>query len=120
MQDVPAVVWDRGGSGGIRSSRDFISFDIGIYRGDGRLFLILCVAWRSEEDGPVISVYITGPHRAARPQVEQGMVGLEVASLPFGATLRVNPGRGWRGGVAPYDPRLGGKGAPWARGAQCG
>ena len=45
---------------------------------------------------------------------------VRIASLPFGATLCVIPGRGWRGSQAPFDPRLGGKGATWARGAQCG
>ena len=29
---------------------------------------------------------------------------LNKASLPFGATLCVNPFRGWRGGAAPFDP----------------
>ena len=73
-----------------------------------------------EEDEPVISVYITGSQRATgRPGVDRECYDLNSQPTLWGHSSR-DPRQGLARGRAPYDPHLGGKGATWARGAQCG
>ncbi len=73
-----------------------------------------------EEDEPVISVYITGLQGLPGGRGLTGSVRIGISQPTLWGHASRDPRQGLARGRAPYDPRLGGKGATWARGAQCG
>ena len=77
---------DAGGQEDPRAVGGYISLGIGVCRGACKR----AAGWTGE----------TG----------SGRVRNIIASLPFGATLRGIPGRGWQGGKPPSTPNLGGRG----------